>query len=132
LGNDQMLTLNAILSYLELAECRLVVLSACETGMIDLHYTPNEFVGLPSGFLQAGAAAVVSSLWTVDDRSTTLLMQRFYHNQFQDQMNPSSALREAQIWLRDLSENEEAMPGSKTRAKFKSPYFWAPFVYYGI
>ena len=57
---------------------RLVVLSACETGLYDIERNPDEFVGLPATFMQAGAAGVVGSLWLVDDLATALLMARFY------------------------------------------------------
>jgi CHAT domain-containing protein len=49
---------------------RLVVLSACETGLYDIDRNPEEFVGLPATFLRIGAAGVVSSLWPVDDLAT--------------------------------------------------------------
>jgi CHAT domain-containing protein len=41
---------------------RLVVLSACETGLIEFEQAPDEFLGLPAGFLEAGAPGVVSTL----------------------------------------------------------------------
>ncbi|WP_165904605.1 MULTISPECIES: CHAT domain-containing protein [Burkholderiaceae] len=42
--------------------------------------SPDEYLGLPAGFLQAGAPARVSSLWAVDDGSTALLTSRFHKN----------------------------------------------------
>lgn len=60
--------------------CRLVTLSACETGITDIRQSPDEFLGLQAGLLQAGAPTVVSTLWPVDDLSTMLLMERFYQN----------------------------------------------------
>jgi CHAT domain-containing protein len=56
-----------------LNQCRLVVLSACETGLIDFNNVSDEYIGLPSGFLYAGSSSVVSSLWKVDDVSTAFL-----------------------------------------------------------
>jgi CHAT domain-containing protein len=61
-------------------KCRLVVLSACETGLIDFTNESDEYIGLPSGFLYAGSSSVVSSLWTVDDMSTAYLMIKFLQN----------------------------------------------------
>ncbi|MGH2481752.1 MAG: CHAT domain-containing protein, partial [Ktedonobacteraceae bacterium] len=56
---------------------RLLALSACETSVIDMQRVPNEALGIAAGFLQAGAAAVMASLWPVDDAATFLLMTRF-------------------------------------------------------
>ncbi|MEM7717553.1 MAG: CHAT domain-containing protein, partial [Cyanobacteria bacterium P01_A01_bin.68] len=64
----------------KLNQCRLVVLSACETGLIDFTNESDEYIGLPSGFLYAGSSSVVSSLWTVNDLSTSFLMIKFIQN----------------------------------------------------
>ena|GEM_PF-1892306 len=59
----------------------LVTLSACEIGITDVMIgSADEFVGLPAGFMLAGVPWVISSLWSVLDISTTILMQRFYSN----------------------------------------------------
>jgi CHAT domain-containing protein len=96
---------------LDLRHARLVALSACETGLSDLNSLSDEFVGLSSGFLYAGANNVVGSLWTVSDISTSLLMVEFYRRlQEQEKNNHSSdvalALRQAQLWLRDLTRED--------------------------
>jgi hypothetical protein len=49
----------------------------CETGLSDPSSTSDEYIGLPSGFLKAGSSSIVSSLWSVDDFATALLMIRF-------------------------------------------------------
>ncbi|NMG60722.1 CHAT domain-containing protein, partial [Geitlerinema sp. P-1104] len=71
------LTLEDILR-LDLTNCRLVTLSACETGITDLTSTSDEYIGLPSGFILAGSPNVVSTLWAVADISTAILMIQFY------------------------------------------------------
>ena len=58
---------------------RLVVLSGCETGL-GKAVDGAGLAGLTRAFLFAGAETVVSSQWQVDDRSTALLMARFYHH----------------------------------------------------
>jgi CHAT domain-containing protein len=103
---------------LDLKEARLVTLSACETGVTDVSQSPDEYVGMPAGFLQAGAPAVVSSLWTVDDESTLLRMERFYHNHLERNMDLAAALRDAQLWLRD-------------EKGYASPFYWAAFTFTG-
>lgn len=92
---------------LQLEKCRLVTLSACETGLIDSRNTSDEYIGLPSGFLLAGSKAVVSSLWTVSDLSTAFLMMKFYEN-LQIINSVSLALNQAQKWLRNLTTEEFA------------------------
>ncbi|HOT06703.1 MAG TPA: CHAT domain-containing protein [Methanotrichaceae archaeon] len=87
---------------------RLVTLSACETGFTEFLELPNEYIGLPAGFLQAGAPAVVSSLWAVNDLSTALLMEHFYNNHLDNNMDLAAALRDAQLWLRDLKATDVA------------------------
>jgi CHAT domain-containing protein len=106
LANDDPLKLKEIISDLDLNSARLVTLSACETGVSDISQSPDEYLSLPAGFMQAGAPAIVCSLWIVDDHSTFLLMERFYHNHLKRNMTYSAALREAQIWLRNLTVRE--------------------------
>ncbi len=50
---------------------RIVTDSSCDL--------PDEVIGLPAGFLMAGAPGVVGSLWPVNDISTAPLMERFYY-----------------------------------------------------
>lgn len=88
---------------LDLNQCRLVTLSACETGLIDFKNTSDEYIGLPSGFLYAGSKSVVSSLWTVNDLSTALLMIRFHQN-LRAGLTVAVALNQAQIWLQHSTQ----------------------------
>jgi len=103
LGDDRKLTLEIIFETRGLGTPRLVVLSACETGLYDLTSYPFEFTGLPSGFMHAGAAGVIATLWRVNDLSTTLLMGQFYEGYMGGKLTPSAALRAAQLWLRDAT-----------------------------
>lgn len=61
---------------------RLVVLSACQTGVAAgaLADVPpgDDWVGLVQGFLSAGAGNVLATLWPVSDIATARLMERFY------------------------------------------------------
>ena len=106
---DKCLTLDKIFT-LKLDKCRLVTLSACETGLIDFGNTSDEYIGLPSGFLLAGSPSVVSSLWKVDDLSTSFLMIKFYENLVKpDKLEAGDiaiALKQAQNWLRNLTIEE--------------------------
>ncbi len=161
LANKTRLTLSEIIAKLDLSSARLVTLSACETGMTDISQSPDEYIGLPAGFLQAGAPTVLSTLWAVADLSTALLMERFYRNHLDGKMDLAAALREAQLWLRDLPVKEVAryadqcyrqskrtkdakellkfkkhydyLAGNEpTTCPFAQPYYWAAFTLSGI
>ncbi len=95
----------------DLEGVRLLVLSACETAVIDIRQAPDEVMGLASGFLQAGAAGVIASLWAVDDRATCLLMSRFARLYLDPRrsLSPARALAEAQRWLREEATNAVLM-----------------------
>ncbi|MEZ2247925.1 CHAT domain-containing protein [Microcoleus sp.] len=106
---DGHLTLGEIFA-LDLNQCRLVILSACETGMTDFNSISDEYIGLPSGFLFAGSPSVVSTLWEVDQLSAAFLMIEFYENlRKYKQLKEGDiaiALNLAQKRLRDLTVDE--------------------------
>jgi CHAT domain-containing protein len=109
LAGENQLTLPDIITGLDLRGVRLVTLSACETSVFKIVGTPDEYVGLPSAFLQAGAPAVVGSLWAVNDLSTALLMKEFYRRHLAGGQPIAVALRGAQLWLRDTTAQEVAL-----------------------
>jgi CHAT domain-containing protein len=147
---EKCLTLGDIFA-LDLRQCRLTTLSACETGLTDFKSLGDEYIGLPSGFLYAGSPSVVSSLWKVNDLSTAFLTIQFYKNLQDTEQYPSVviALNQAQLWLKNLSkvdvetwieENQLLLDPSvritirrrlyklEDDAKpFKSPFYWAAF-----
>jgi CHAT domain-containing protein/tetratricopeptide (TPR) repeat protein len=149
------LTLGEILRDVSLSRARLVVLSACETGLTKVEERHEEYLGLPAGFLYAGATTVVSSLWKVDDVATWLLMRAFVR-ELAAGAATWVALRKAQQELRGLSgeyvlqqvesaaEQEddpvrrEAMlcAGRALRQvgpfPFAGPYWWAGFTVNGL
>jgi CHAT domain-containing protein len=103
----------------DLNQCRLVVLSACETGLIDFSNSSDEYIGLPSGFLYAGSVGVVNSLWTVNELSISFLMIKFFQNfhaaltanqdasvASNQDASVASALKEAQLWLRNATKED--------------------------
>jgi CHAT domain-containing protein len=105
---ERTLTLGECLDgVVSLVGLRLLVLSACETALIDAQQSVNEVVGLAAGFLQAGAASVIATLWPVNDRATFLLMTRFQQLWLDRERNwsPARCLAEAQHWLREEATN---------------------------
>jgi CHAT domain-containing protein/tetratricopeptide (TPR) repeat protein len=81
---------------LQLQNCELAVLSACET-RLGSWSRGDEIVGLERAFLRAGVPTVVASLWKVEDAATSLLMEEFYRNLWQRQLDCGEALRQAQL-----------------------------------
>jgi CHAT domain-containing protein len=141
---------------LDLGSTRLVVLSACQTGVTDQEL-PDEARGFPAAFLQAGAPAIVSTLWPVPDGPTALLLIRFYQHHLEDQKEPAVALCLAQQWLRTSTVSELRLMEhcehvlQETRGihrtayhwlrryrqhpeaiPFHHPYFWAGFTVTGL
>jgi CHAT domain-containing protein len=88
-------------SWLNLNGARLVVLSACETGLGQIE-SGEGLIGLRRAFRTAGADSVISSLWYVADSSTSELMQAFYTNLLAaDGKGVLDALRSAQLEMLD-------------------------------
>ncbi len=85
---------------------RLVVLSACETGIYEITSSPDEFIGLPGTFMALGAAGVLASLWPVSDAATALLMAKFYDLHMNAGLSPPTALSQAQAWLRGATSTD--------------------------
>ena len=138
--SDSLFTLRDLLA-LNLTDqngLRLAVLSACETGLPGLDNI-DEVVSLPIGLLQAGVAGVVSSLWSVDEVSTMLLLTRFYGLWRKDGLEPAIALHQAQQWMVQTTDGEKASYCNLTIAKsqrdqrtYAHPFHWAAFSYLGI
>jgi len=80
---------------------RLVVLSACETGVHAIH-PGDELEGLAHAVLAAGAASVLVSLWPVDTVATAELMRAFY-DEWLGGVSKAMALQRACAQLRGRS-----------------------------
>ncbi len=77
------------------------MLAGCETGMIDLTRNPDEHLGLPAALLQAGAAAVLATLWPVEAELTYAVVTQTLRAVLDEASSPAQALRQAQMRLRD-------------------------------
>jgi CHAT domain-containing protein/tetratricopeptide (TPR) repeat protein len=95
----------------------LVVLSACQTGL-GREVRGEGLVGLTRAFMYAGSPRVVVSLWSVSDRATAELMARTYREMLGSGRPPAAALRAAQLEM-------------WRQARWRAPYYWAPFVLQG-
>jgi CHAT domain-containing protein len=96
---------------------KLLVLSACETGM-NSSLGGDEMAGFAQGFILAGARSTLVSLWKVDDLSTESLMVSFYNR-----------------WINDSANNAEALSYAMTEVrnhkKWEHTYYWGAFTLIG-
>ena len=151
LGDGSHMTLAQIKTKLNFNSVELLTLSACETALGDdsVAHHGVEVEGLGAIAQQAGAKAVLATLWPVADGSTALLMRAMYQAHKNDHADKADALRDAQLALlhgtvhadsagkaeRGLARVDSAPTvGSFTadpRAPFAHPFYWAPFILMG-
>ena len=107
--NDGVLTAEEI-SYLDLSNTKLVVLSACESAVgVSMQ---EDIGGLLKAFKNAGAEHIIASLWDVPDDATSKLMISFYK-----QLVSGTEIHEALI----KAQQEVAK-------LYPDPYYWASFI----
>jgi CHAT domain-containing protein/tetratricopeptide (TPR) repeat protein len=99
---------------LDLVDTEMAVLSACETGLGQIHLGEGVF-GLQRAFVLAGAKTLVISLWKVPDAQTQELMTNFYKH-LRAGVSRAEALRKAQIAL---------------KRDYPEPAYWAAFICHG-
>ena len=98
-----------------------VNLSACETGLGRI-YGGEGVVGLTQSFLIAGANSVLVSLWKVGDSSTKEFMTSMY-KKYKDKKHDLG---------KTITDIKRGFINGDYGEEYKKPYYWAPFVYYGI
>lgn len=109
-GENGILTAQEVIQ-LSLEGTKLVVLSACETGLGEINYGEGVY-GLQRAFQYAGAETILMSLWSIDDQASKDLMVYFYENLLIKKQSANQALSQAKTAL---------------RKKYPEPYFWAAF-----
>jgi CHAT domain-containing protein/Tfp pilus assembly protein PilF len=98
-----------------------VNLSACETGLGKI-YGGEGIVGLTQSFLLAGANSLSVSLWQVNDISTQKFMVDVYREVVTNKISFAEAIGKVKLkFIRGEFGSE-----------YKLPYYWAPFVFYGV
>ncbi len=100
-------------------QAKLVVLSACETGLGKLE-KGDGVVGFSRAWMYTGVNSLIVSLWKVNDSSTSLLMENFYRHLF--------AEKDSEHFLKYLIQAKKELRHSKNYA---APYYWAPFIFIG-
>jgi CHAT domain-containing protein/tetratricopeptide (TPR) repeat protein len=114
--DDGLLSLKEIYN-LSLPHMRLVVLSACQTGM-GHYYRGEGIVSLIHPFLSIQVSTVVASLWPVESEATSNLMIAFHKERSKPNVRSGAALRAAQLQMIEKGD-------------FAHPYYWASFIVVG-
>lgn len=96
----------------------LVVLSACNTATGQIK-DGEGVIGLSRGFFEAGVKGLQSSLWSIDDFSSSVIVNRMYHH-LKNGKSKSEALR--------LSKLDYLKDSDKLRSH---PYYWAALIHIG-
>jgi CHAT domain-containing protein len=99
-------------------KAKMVILSACNTGTGILH-SGEGILSLARGFVYAGSQSVIMSMWEIEDRSGTEIVESFYRY-LKKGATKSNALRKARI---DYLKNADMLRSH--------PYFWSSLVVYG-
>jgi CHAT domain-containing protein/lipoprotein NlpI len=115
-ANDGLLYLNELYK-IRLPHTRLVVLSACESGL-GQYYRGEGIVSLVRPLLAAGVPTVVASLWQVNSLATSDLMIAFHNQRKLANRRTGQALHDAQLKV-------------KNSDRFRHPFYWAPFIAVG-
>lgn len=143
---DNGLLLSADLHAMDLGGTAMAVMSVCRGGAGEA--SDGEGVwGLRRALMLAGVRTVVACLWNVYDDAGLLLMDRFYQNLTERQLPRAEALREAQVCLRCLTQEQyqsyedtgelpkelavEPKPGCARPGPFAAPVHWAGWIVQG-
>jgi len=145
LGSGETVSLETIRNTWRL-DAELVVLSACETAIgSETLGSGVEILGLGYQIQEAGAQAVLASLWKVSDPGTQALMSAFYEALAQG-MTKAQALQAAQQAMIDgngtVSGGDDPRAGAPPMRRdggaiasnypgYSHPYYWAPFILIG-
>jgi CHAT domain-containing protein len=137
-GEDGVLTA-AEAAALDLWGTKLVVLSACETGLGDVKNGDGVY-GLRRALVLAGSESQVMSLWQVSDAATRDLMKAYYMR-LQGGEGRTEALRQVQLEMlkgaakvRDGEQERTLLGSSGVKAQtvnYSHPYYWASFIQSG-
>ena len=118
--NDGFLTYNEILN-LDLSNLEFVFLSACDTNRGEDFRNIN-LLSLQKAFKSAGARNVLSTLWAIDDKATSIFTSIYYEKLMEDPMYPDTALS---------ITKETFMERYPHPHKYNSAHYWSAFVNYG-
>jgi CHAT domain-containing protein len=121
-------------------ETRTLLLAGCESGRlrVDLGDEPS---GLVSAFLFAGVNSVLVTLGTIDRNAAAFLLNKITTMLSKKENNCRAgafarALQASMLALRESAPvkywDEGGGEEGEDKDKWKKPYYWAPFVIYGL
>jgi CHAT domain-containing protein len=108
---------SAELAEKKLPRSKLVVLSACDTGVERFNRSEGA-IGIARTFLAMGTPVVLASSWKVDSEAAKNLMISFHKKRRAESISSIEALRQSQLEMLKTSE-------------FSSPYYWSAFTITG-
>lgn len=94
----------------------LLVLSACQTAVGDRRAT----LGIAGIATRSGAKSTLATLFSVNDRLSAQLMQKFYQHLNTPNISKAEALRQAQLTLLKSGHRD-----------YKKPFYWSPYILVG-
>jgi CHAT domain-containing protein/Tfp pilus assembly protein PilF len=115
-GDDDGMLTALEASGLNLWGTKLVVLSACDTGLGEVRNGEGVY-GLRRAFVMAGAESLLMSLWSVSDSVTRELMTDYYKN-LKKGIGRGASLRQVQLEMLKKKGREH-------------PFYWAAFIQSG-
>ena len=140
-GAEYLLLANEVAT-LDLHNNELTLLVACQTALGDVAAGEGVY-GLRRAFTLAGAKTLVATLWEIPVYASVILIERFIDN-LERCMGKAAALKEAQLYLRDLTVAQlDLIPAGKTALAelygtnydlddsfqpFSHPFFWAAWI----
>ena len=153
LGGGNTLTLEQISNspQMRFGNVELVTLSACNTAFAGGDSTGKEVDSLATFIELRGAKAILATLWSVADESTSLVMSEFYRlRKEKPELTKAEAIQQAQLAMiegrlkpttKEEKNRAELVGGGQgasgkpfvfDKAKpFAHPYYWSPFVLIG-
>jgi CHAT domain-containing protein len=96
----------------------LVVLSACETGLGKMSRGEG-ILSLARGFAYAGSKSILTTLWSVNDQATAIIVEGFYKH-IKAGKSKDEALQLSRLEFLEKTDNKTA-----------HPFLWAPFIMIG-
>ncbi|HKB07032.1 MAG TPA: CHAT domain-containing tetratricopeptide repeat protein [Candidatus Polarisedimenticolia bacterium] len=114
-AEDGILTAEEIAT-LDLSGVQWAVLSACESGLGPIQ-TGEGMLGLRRAFAVAGARTLITSLWKVDDESTTEWMRHLYEGRLSGMTTAESVRHASLVMLR----------ARRRAGRSTNPFFWGAF-----
>lgn len=101
-------------------KAEFVCLSACESGINQIE-DDGSMVTMSTAFLAAGAKAVLATNWSIDDAATALFIKDVYRQHKEKNIPFAEA----------VANTRRSFIKGDFGEKYKKPYYWAPFKYFG-